>query len=1366
MNHSGKRFIGLSCLFFALVAVETLFAQPALKVEELNIREGLSQGYVSCILQDREGFLWAGTKNGLNRYDGRRFKVFTSDPFNSFSIAHDFVTSLWEHGDFLLVGTNGGGLNIFHKKTARFYRMPQKLPDGSSFESLGILKITIDVYGNIWLINWTTYLDGNIYKVKLPEGFWERLAGGEPDWAGVSIGKHNDYFLNQFTLSRDARRLYYCRKGILVGIETNTSQEVEYAHPAISHFSNAIEDHTGKLWIGGAGKLLQWDGKNWQIHPAPVKTHFRILHINTEGELMIVTWTEGLQSFQPQPAVAGSAFSQPQGYFNKHTVTQAITDRSGNIWIGTDGFGLFKVNPKLGRFQTYFKGRTIYAQPFRLDRGAFGFFADNVKGIEFSASNNTHPFVVNKSELSGINARGRYAIDQTGQYWVLRVRDDNHCSLLRMSADGRDHRTFTLPVTKSRPGHFASDEQGNIWIGLNGDLLRFDIKNEQFTTWNYRTALAFDHDVRALAQTPDKRWWIGTSGGLVEAVLNGTEFAFNLWKNDPGNPNSLRNDDIGALLVDVGDADLLWIGTKGGGLNRLNTRTGDFFHLTAKDGLPNEVIYGILPDDASHLWLSSNRGLIRYHTKTGDLKNFTEEDGLQSDEFNTWAYAKAPTGELMFGGVSGLNVFFSDDFDDNPVAPEVRLTALKINNHEVSPGDSLNILEKAIGFTEKIRLPFGRNSIALEFAALEFTTPSKNRFRYYLEGAEPEWIHEGSENSAQYLNLAPGSYTFKVMASNNDGVWNETPTTLQIVVLPPWYRTWWAYLIYTGLIAGLIFGYLRFRLRQWQLEQKLALESREAERVRELDQFKTRLYTNITHEFRTPLTVILGTSEHLEKQLPNDDSGLDTDGYPFAAGLKKKLGLIRRNGRSLLELVNQLLDLAKAENNQLRLHLVQGDVVRYVRYIAESFQSLANQGNITLEVDNKLPELIMDYDPEKLRQILSNLISNALKYTPPNGQVTVSLKTKADHRQFIIEVTDTGPGIAPEDLPRVFDRFYQADNAVSKAGGTGIGLALTKELVKLLNGNISVESRPGQGAIFILQLPIRQQAASIEAGQFLLNPEIQRTSELLPKSDAVVAKDADLKPSLLIVEDNADVMEYLQLCLEGHYRLDFAYNGRTGIEQALETVPDLILSDVMMPEKDGFEVCDTLKNDERSSHIPIVLLTAKADVESRIVGLRRGADAYLAKPFHPEELLVTLEKLLENRRRLQARYSRLSLTLAPPAPEATESPAETEIEDAFLIKLRRAVEERLADASLSAEDVCRTVGMGRSNLYAKLSALTGLSFNLYVRSLRLRKAKELLQTSEMNVSEVAWEVGFNDPKYFSRVFAEEFGVRPSDLKTG
>lgn len=536
---------------------------------------------------------------------------------------------------------------------------------------------------------------------------------------------------------------------------------------------------------------------------------------------------------------------------------------------------------------------------------------------------------------------------------------------------------------------------------------------------------------------------------------------------------------------------------------------------------------------------------------------------------------------------------------------------------------------------------------------------------------------------------------------------------------------------------------------------QLEAEARERERLNEMDAFKSRFFTNITHEFRTPLTVILGMTERMLSDVQRETT------MP-SQRLLQPLTLVKRNGENLLRLINQILDLAKLESNTLKMNYIQGDVLAYLRYIAESMHSLSNTRNVLLRVESSQANIMADYDPERLQQITHNLLSNAIKFTPSGGKVRLVVEpemTAQGDKILAIKVADTGAGIPSEDLPRIFDRFFQASNQVeAQSGGTGIGLSLTKELVRALGGTIGAESRVGVGTTFTVRLPLTNKAEKASALPLPTpNPVLPG-----PAADTKGTAHAD-SPRLLLVEDNPDVVEYLSACLGDQYQLDYAYNGRAGIEKGMDTVPDIVISDVMMPDKDGYALCDALKSDLRTSHIPIVLLTAKAAAEDRIAGLRRGADAYLTKPFQRAELLVVLEGLLENRRRVQTRYGNALLQ-----PQSAELPqaetAETAQEAAFLQKIRLFVEAELGNPRLSLDDICREAGMGRSNLHLKFSALAGMPPMQYVRTLRLAKSKNLLATGDMNVSEVAFEVGFDDPKYFSRLFSEAFGMPPAQWR--
>lgn len=550
-----------------------------------------------------------------------------------------------------------------------------------------------------------------------------------------------------------------------------------------------------------------------------------------------------------------------------------------------------------------------------------------------------------------------------------------------------------------------------------------------------------------------------------------------------------------------------------------------------------------------------------------------------------------------------------------------------------------------------------------------------------------------------------------------------------------------------------------------ETERQLEEEARERERLNEMDAFKSRFFTNITHEFRTPLTVVLGITGQLQSQLQTwakDDA---------QQGVSGKLSLIKRNGENLLRLINQILDLAKLESNALKMNYVKGDVLAFLRYIAESMHSMANAQNIMLRVESApglLGQVIMDYDPEYLSHIVQNLLSNAIKFTPSGGRVMLRLAVEpeeAGKASALLTVADTGVGIAQADLPFVFDRFFQARNQEhSKSGGAGIGLALTKELVRTMGGEISVESHEGRGTTFFVRLPITQNAQASDQSMVLAPAPLPSTFPLKGRTTAPTAH-SDERPTVLVLEDNPDVVEYLTASLAPYYTLDFAYNGRAGIEKALETIPDLIISDVMMPEKDGFEVCDTLKRDEKSSHIPIVMLTARADVESRLAGLRRGADAYLAKPFLEEELLIVTENLLELRRKLQSKYAKSALGDVPTGENASKEVAGVEdVENVFLKKAIAHIAAKIDDAEFGNEELARKMLMSESQLHRKIKALTQQSLSIFIRSVRLRQGRTLLETTNLSISEVAYAVGYTDPAYFSRTFSAEFGFPPTSIR--
>ncbi len=1349
----------LWCTLLIILLPFLIYAQTIVEPEWLTIKDGLSQGFVECIVQDQEGFLWMGSKNGLNRYDGEHFKVFTHDPADPYSISHDFILSLYDYGNFLLVGTEGGGLNLFHKQKERFYKIPLTNTGSENRELNDISTITKDSLGQLWV---TITHSNLLFRLRFPDNFQTQFPQQEELVQSIEIleilkvrGIIIDHIvdLGDFILANDIDSHQ------ILKIDIRTGESVLFEHQPPVNFSSGIQSFsTERLLMTSDKSIAVFKEGKWNI----VNTDFNIVSLNylDEDQQLLIEDEAGLLLFK-QEVLDRSSFVRTDASFiipilNKIGVSCFEKGKSGILWLGTGGYGVLKISPRLFKIKTYFDGSSIYAPPFATSDGEI--YLWNPTTSETLYFPGDQPRLSHTCSIITDSLVGPLLEDESGALWFIHPGDDYETNIYKIQQDGTLKRmqTYTKPYTDPAIVVARDIDQGTILIAHIGMLISYQPAKEILQTYKFQGLNIRDYGIYSLAKTKNGHCWIGTNKGLIHAIPNGKGFEFELLKQKDGNQIGLLNNEIATLLRDPVDGNLLWVGTKGGGLHRLDTRDMSFSYLNSKNGLPNDVIYSVLNDDQDNLWMSSNKGIIRYNPSTGQIRNFTEADGLQSDEFNTYAYAKTSNGTMLFGGINGLNVFHPDDLKDNPVVPKVWITGLQINNENITVGDSTGLLTQAIEYTTELIFPFTQNNITLEFAGLEYSAPTKNRYRYYLEGAEEAWIHESSDNKASYLNLSPGDYTFKIKGSNGDGVWNEQVTSLKINILPPWYRSTFAYFVYAFLIAFVIWWVQKLRENRLRLKHEVEWEQKESERLKELDKMKSHFFTNISHELRTPLTIISGMTDRI--------------GENPEKWLKKGRRMIKRNSDNLLNLVNQILDLRKLESGKLKLDLIQSDVIGYLKYIVESFHSLAENKDIQLHFQSVEPEVLMDYDSEKMLRIVSNLLSNAIKFTPEGGEIFVKSsienlenhnKLISPHSKFIIEVKDTGIGIPADKLANIFDRFYQVDDSSTRKGeGTGIGLALTHELVKLMNGDIRVESMSNEGTVFTVKIPINKQAPlghikkemtnQIGIDQTLILPNIHELEI------TVLSHQESLLPSLLIVEDNTDVLQYLVACLEEQFQLEVARDGQEGIEKAIEQVPDIILSDVMLPRKDGFELCQTLKTDERTSHIPIVLLTAKADQDSRISGLERGADAYLTKPFNKKELFVRLNNLLKIRKNLQERYGSLE-----------GLPSKQEIafqhEDEFIKKVRNAIEENLDDETFGIAELCKAVAMSRTQLHRKIKALTNRSTSLFVRSIRLQKAQNLLKTTNLNISQVAYEVGFSNPNYFSRIFAEEFGFPPTDL---
>lgn len=1355
--------------FLLLLATCRLASQTTASVTMLTVNNGLSQGMVFDLLQSREGFIWIATKDGLNRYDGSRFEVFSPDPFNPFAIANSEVRSIFEDSRGWIWVAFQAELDIFDPSSGRFYHV---LHEGNKNFGKGLaswipsMEQTPD--GALWL-----WGDGGIWKISAPNDLLAKAGNKEEAALELPCKFIPKPPVKQWEAVGESQLLYAKNRLLVATME-------------------------GLYWL---------DLKTAEFSPEPATSgwNYGVLSADNEGNILAlgydtsyqIKWTlinaNGTQNLTEQRSVWASNFTFSRDGFlwafrkgrlqkwklstffnqglpeieviadsilgNEGGCTKIMFDKSGVMWVGTNGYGLFKINEKAKHFKSYLpkiSQRQLLEAP---DGGIYSLFrfGEKYPSKSFQATI-AHNDFVNRFATYVTNDWGTFhaCFDAAGNGWSS---DNDLDKLYRTEAQTKSVKSFPWQhghgLIVSRSGAlFGASEKG---------LLKFDPKTETSTAFPFdkpqKISATFSY---FLFEDVDGAIWIFGYEGLTKAVPNAGGYRFEYFKNNPKDRASLSSDFVLSVADDpLEPSRYLWVGVKSGGLNRLDKKTGQFKQFKTTDGLPDNVVYGILAENkAPYIWLSTNKGLCRFHVRDETTKNFTAADGLQDNEFNSSSYLKLKDGTMMFGGVKGLTMFHPDSLRFNKNLPQVRIVGLKINNQPFAlPASSL------IPNPSSLKLSHDQNLLTFDFAALEFTNPAQNQYRYQLVPVDKDWVSLGNKNSIQFANLSPGTYTFKVDGSNNDGAWSGQPAELRFTIRPPWWNSWWAYLIYLAVAAAAVWHFYHYRLRQ-------KIEHQEALRLREMDEFKGRFFTNITHEFRTPLTVILGMTERLTAdggRLTVEDS-------------KGKLGLIKRNGENLLRLINQILDLAKLESKTLKINYIQGDALTFLKYIAESLHSLANAQNLMLRVESDQTAIVMDYDPERLLQIVHNLLSNAVKFTPSGGRVVMRADVK--DKWLHLSVSDSGAGIPADELPHLFERFFQAKNQEhSKAGGTGIGLSLTHELVKALGGEISVDSTVGSGTTFLVKLPITNKSVFSETGASM-NLEGWKPSVARPQAlpTATQAADSSL-PQILLVEDNPDVVEYLAACLqwagdrklgdrEGRpYQLDFAYNGRAGIEKALETIPDLIVSDVMMPEKDGFEVVEALKNDERTSHIPIILLTAKADVESRLKGLRRGADAYLSKPFHQEELLVTVENLLEMRRKLQEKFGSLQFAVGSQRqvtdellPTGELETVELNLEDAFLQKFRSVVEANLSDTDFEMPQLERALAMSRSQIFRKVKALTGKSPSLLIRSIRLHHGRHLLQTTTLTVSEIAYQVGYAALNNFSDAFQEEFGERPTSVR--
>jgi signal transduction histidine kinase/ligand-binding sensor domain-containing protein/DNA-binding response OmpR family regulator len=1354
--------------FSFLWGITTLPAQQSTpRFGRLGAEHGLQMGNIDVVFQDSRGFIWIGGYAGLTRFDGYEAIRYVNDPADNRSIGDSRVTTILEArgGEGLWVGTQNN-LNFFDRKTETFTRFFQEQGGGANSTRKHIVNICEKDSGTFWI------LEGR-----------ERIGVFEPE-KGVAR------LLKTTGAHGQIHKMYKARDGVVwVGADNglfkidSKGEGLESAPFAgidsIRPITSISEDTSGTLWLGSSNGVIRFDPRTGKAGYFPMggDDYENVSAIEaTRNGLLWCGTGKGLFRFDPKKE-HWLRFQHDRGNANSlssNSINYILEDNSGIIWIGTvAGVNVLRPSTEVfsrfpNNYQYEMTGVTQLRSFFEISPGKLLLWEKTGLMVFDWQKGEKYPFQYRPAQTAAWNT-GVYCFfkDNRGRIWMgthggVFVFDPLTKAFTLYHKDSGDELALSSNIIRD----IYQDGTGAVWVatwnnGANlideneGKVLHFFTSGEEKA--NYQNA------ARRIFEDRNGVIWVGTRGGLHKYERE--RKAFTRYHHDPGNPKSISENTAFDIFED--EKGFLWIGTYGGGLNKFDPSTESFRHFTTRNGLPDNNVFSIFPDHRGNLWLSTFAGIVKFDPEEVKFQTFDHRDGLLNKQFEAFSHYQSPySGELFYEGKQGIDIFHPDSIRLDSTPPAIRFTDFQLFNRSVpihfgGEGNSRDgfYLDQAISETTRLVLPYGMKVITFWFAALHYANPDKNQYAYWLENFDKERQYIGNSRSATFTNLSPGKYRLWVYASNADGVWNEEGASIEIIITPPWWLTWWAFLLYLSAAALVFYAYFQYQRRRWRLQSELDAQQRESRRLKELDAFKSRLYANFTHEFRTPLTIISGLTDEIPEYHQKRETGR----------LFRAVELVQRNSRRLLQLVNQILDLSRLEAGMMSLRMIQSDVVAFLKYLTESHESLADSKQIALTFESGPSSLVMDFDEEKLTHIFSNLLSNAIKFTDEGGAVSVriSAKEEAGEKNLLLEVRDTGIGIPESKLAHIFDRFYQIDSdgdrpGLRREGGTGIGLTLTKELVELLKGKIEVESVEGQGACFRVHLPVSnnsplkkegETSASTAAGVFA--PFKAGSAQPL-EPVATLAEDL---PTLLIVEDSPDIITYLQACLEGRYEITTAPNGRLGVEKAVEEIPDIIISDVMMPEMDGFELCESLKTDPRTSHIPIILLTARATVEDRIAGLKRGADAYLDKPFSKEELIVRLEKLIELRAKLQERYA----SLVPPS--APEDPA-LKLEDEFVQNVLQLVEENLDDAGLSGRDLAGALHLSRAQVHRKLKALTGKSAGHFIRTVRLQKAMKMLQAGAGSVKNVAYDVGFNDPAYFSRIFTREFGRPPSEFLGG
>jgi len=1371
-----------------------------------NVNNGLITNSVEYVFVDSEGYVWFATPTGLQHFDGFNFVNYLYSSNDSLSISYNFISTISEDkkGN-IWIGTLRTGLDIFSKEKGIFYHLSNESEDASILTSniipRGCKVIAQDSQGFLWI---NTLMGLN--KINIEKWSVEQFKG---DLAGDVIF---DQELGVLWIVSDRLKKFNTETKKIEHFYIN-----EEVLPGITNIGSIVMDKEGLIWLGTDAGVVLFDKEREQFQNLPVylnatsgqsadKYSWSLSPINALFEdnkgFIWVAIEKSLYKINKRNGeyfVYNHEVDNPNSLLDEK-ITGIYGNNSGVIWISYMGKGVSKININMKDFKHY---RQISGDPNSLSGNVvrsiykdskqnlwIGMYSDGLNRILPEEDKKTIHYKHNPSDNITISSDYITSIyvDRENRLWIGTF-DKGFCFAENIYSSEnleftRFHFEDNLEVQDIR-----EDSAGRIWIGSQNGLYIYDPHNKQLIHYgdlvNQSSDLQEINIQSILYEEPNLFWIASWNRGLCKLYINSDTLltqqnkrdSLVIYDNNIDINNTRIDNSFTTLYYDNNNT--IWLGSNVNGLIKVIEKDGrmEFIKYDKLKGAPDNSVYGIASDVSGNIWISTTHGLGKFNPETEQFNSYYESDGILSNTFVWDASFRSADGEIYFGGINGLISFFPERIiNDTSVCP-VHISKLVIQNREVKVGDRINgrkLLSHSIQYTDNITLTHLEKAFSLEFVALNTPNPEEIQYAYKLQGFDQDWIYASYDRRyVTYTNLGQGTYQFKVKSSNSDGIWNENPAVLTIRILPPWWKTSLAFVSFVVLFILLLYLFRRLILMRARLIHEARLELMRREKAEALYNVKMELLTDISHEFRTPLSLILAPMEKIIASAANDPR------------LAKQTTLIRKNTDRLLRLIDQITDLRKIDLNKLTLKLKKGNIVETLREITSSFDEIARQRSMTLEFYSEIDSCETYFDENCLEKIMYNLLSNAFKYTPDGGVIQVScrlLQNSIDPSQknlsdisggdyVEITVRDNGIGIPPEYIGHLFEKFFRVerhDSIIRR--GTGIGLALIKELVELHKGKIILQSDEKEGTCVKILLPLDNKSGTDDKITEINGEGKEKTGSLQPyiltdeHEYAHEYSGKNVKPDyhkknavILLVDDEAEVRTFIRDYLEESYQICEASNGVDGLEIAIRNNPDIIITDVIMPVMDGNEMCRKLKEDIRTSHIPVIMLTARTSMDNRIEGLETGADVYIEKPFSIDLIEVQMKNLLENRRILRNKFSK-EMILKPSELTITSLDAQ------FLQKAINIVEKHMEDSDFGSDVFCLEIGMSRSQLHRKLKALTSQPASEFIRALRLKRAMNLLEKSQLSVEEISYKVGFNHPAYFSKCFKNTYGKTPSEFK--